>query len=265
MGQDDPLKFFILGCQRTGTTMLRLIMDSHPDIHCFDEWKGYSALLHGNYSNTKQAKLLGFKCPDWTELFLESDIHHKILGQSQILFMLRDVRGCIASMLKLKTGNGNFFNGLQINWPDSPYCPPKQLAIIRRLNCPEHRLAALYWRTKTYQYVEMVKRGLPVLPVHYEQFVQFPESHLKIICQFLQVPWDDRLLRHYKQPHDESPGGKAVGNTALNRPIDQSSIMLWKSIFTAEQEAAILETAGEINDYISVLRGEKKEGGVSQY
>lgn len=255
-GQEDR-KFFIIGCQRTGTTMMRLILDSHPDIHCFDEWKGYSALLDGKYPNAKNAKLLGFKCPGWTKLFLTSEKHQKIIDSSPIIFMLRDVRGCIASMLNLKTGEGTFFNGVQRTvreWENEPHRPVKEILSIKNQTYPKLRAAALYWREQTLQYIELIKLNFSVLPIHYEQFVQFPESHLRIICNFLQVPWDDALLRHHEFSHDETPNGKAVGDTALDRPVDLSSTMLWMNIFTSQEEAAILETAGSLNDYVSILR-----------
>ena len=268
MGQDDPRKFLILGCHRTGTTMMRLILDSHPDIHCFDEWKGYTALEEGDYTNPKNAKLLGFKCPNWTYWLVESDEHQKICEAMPVIFMLRDVRGCITSMLRLKTGSGSFFKGIQ-TWPDRTQLKDhhkEELARIKTLSCPEYRVAAFYWRYMTEQYIELAKMGWPVLPIHYEQFVQFPESHLRVICNFLQVPWDDALLRHYEFEHDETPGGRAVGNTALDRPVDALSVMIWKDVLTVEQEEAILETAGGLNDYVSVIRQEnEKRVGVSQY
>jgi len=260
MNIQDDFKFFIVGCQRTGTTMMRLILDSHPDIHCFDEWNGYSFLLDGKYPTTKNAKLLGFKCPNWTKLFTESELHRKILGSHPIIFMLRDVRGCVASMLNLKTDDGNFFNGVQkkvvANWTTD------ELSEIKNKNYPAHRIAALFWREQTSQYLKMVRLGLPVLGIHYEQFVQHPESHLRIICNFLQVPWHDSLLFHHEFDHDETPDGKAVGDTELDRPVDSSSILSWMNILTSQEETAILETAGGLNDYVSILRSELRFGSV---
>jgi Sulfotransferase family len=37
-------RFFILGCQRTGTTLMRLVLESHPDVFCYDELKSYAVL-----------------------------------------------------------------------------------------------------------------------------------------------------------------------------------------------------------------------------
>jgi hypothetical protein len=38
-------RFFISGCQRYGTTMLRLVLESHSHIHWFDEAIGYRLLI----------------------------------------------------------------------------------------------------------------------------------------------------------------------------------------------------------------------------
>lgn len=40
----DCRRFFITGCQRSGTTLLRLILEGHQDIRCFDETRSYGVL-----------------------------------------------------------------------------------------------------------------------------------------------------------------------------------------------------------------------------
>lgn len=37
--------FYIIGCQRSGTTLMRLILDSHPQVSCVDESSAYDLLL----------------------------------------------------------------------------------------------------------------------------------------------------------------------------------------------------------------------------
>lgn len=47
-------RFFISGCQRSGTTMLRLILESHPFIQCFDEVAGYDILIHESKGEVRE-------------------------------------------------------------------------------------------------------------------------------------------------------------------------------------------------------------------
>ena len=60
-------RFFILGCQRSGTTLLRLILEVHPDVFCYDELKGYAVLQGAIQEDLPHARLIGFKIPRWTE------------------------------------------------------------------------------------------------------------------------------------------------------------------------------------------------------
>jgi hypothetical protein len=65
-------RFFIIGCQRSGTTLLRLILNSHSEISCADENISYDVLSDSNkfqnFLETKnKKKWIGFKIPRFTE------------------------------------------------------------------------------------------------------------------------------------------------------------------------------------------------------
>ena len=60
-------RFFMLGCQRTGTTLLRIILEAHPDVFCYDELKGYAVLQKRYIEDLPDVKLIEFKIPRWTE------------------------------------------------------------------------------------------------------------------------------------------------------------------------------------------------------
>lgn len=253
-------RIFVTGCHRSGTTMMRLILNSHPSIHCFDEWYGYKAIENNDYTNPKNAEIVGFKIPNWVDLLVHSKKHRAYYNNDPIIFMMRDVRAVIASMLTLPTGNGTWFAGAvsSINkWTTNKGCTPEffaELAKTDTLTEPDYRKVAMFWRHKTSQYFNMIKLGWQVLPFNYENTVTRPMSCLKILCNFIEVPYHEDMLKHHQKEHDETPGGKGGGDTDIKRAVDKSSLYKWKKVLTKSQEQAILETAGELNDYVSMLR-----------
>src|SRR5437764_12265167 len=102
--------FFITGCQRSGTTLLRLVLECHPQIFCFDELHSYRALSSFSFETTISKPLVGFKIPRWAEqldypLLRDFGLAHEaqqIYKGQKILFLVRDYRDAIASMLKLR-------------------------------------------------------------------------------------------------------------------------------------------------------------------
>jgi hypothetical protein len=97
-------RFFIVGCQRTGTTLLRLILETHPDVFCYDELNGYAVLQTSPVENPSLARLVGFKIPRWTEQLTRpilvdegaEGFSNNFYRGEKILFLRRNVRDTIA-------------------------------------------------------------------------------------------------------------------------------------------------------------------------
>src|SRR3989338_1555877 len=114
MINSDKKRFFIIGCQRSGTTLLRLILESHHSIYCFDERRAYDFLKDkNNFSLFKfpdNSKLIGFKIPILTEQINNSFLHDYALSISMsnfynmepLVFIVRDCRDVICSMKNLQ-------------------------------------------------------------------------------------------------------------------------------------------------------------------
>jgi hypothetical protein len=255
-------RFFILGCQRTGTTLLRLILEAHPDVVCYDEIKGYEILQSSVVEDFGSARLVGFKLPRWTEqltrpvLFDEGaeGVCRNFYRGERILFLQRDVRDTISSMLKLRAGQASWCElwvpriiGAKLAWESAfrtQYA--EELAIIDSCSSRLVGQAALYWKYKNDALLEYRKKGLPVLTVSYEDLVRNPRPVLQSVCRHLGIAFHENLLRHGELPHTELfANGLAVGNTNPKLPIQDGSVGQWERFLSKEDLHIVERIAGE--------------------
>lgn len=241
-------RFFILGCQRSGTTLLRLILDSHPDIVCYDEEVGYTAIENSVPTEELTAghapALLGFKLPIWTELFAEYPEFFERFGRDKVLFLDRDIHEVVASMMVLPGFLDAEVRTVQ-GWLDDPsrsfaqVCNGFDLSALQRPLTTEQKLqlAARYWTYKRSSYDGIVRRGFEAYRVHYRDLVLQPETTLRDVTQFLGVRWHDDLLAHHRLPHGEltDDGGIGIGGINARRAIDAASLDKYKEVLTIAQ------------------------------
>lgn len=255
-------RFFILGCQRTGTTLLRLILEGHPDVACYDEIKGYAILQNSVAENFPSVRLTGFKLPRWTEqltrpiLFDEGaeGFCRNFYRGEKILFLHRDVRDTIASMLKLKAGASNWCELWVPRIISSKIAREEgfreryaeELTIIEKCHARLLGLAALYWKYKTEAYSTYYAKGLPVLAVRYEDLVSDPGPVMQSVCKHLGIAFHHNLLRHNELPHTELfANGLTVGNTDPNQPIIKDSVGQWVRFLSGQDLDLIDRIAGD--------------------
>lgn len=257
-------RFFILGCQRTGTTLMRLVLEAHPEVFCWDELKAYAVLQQRLGEDHLDVKLVGFKLPRWTEQLLvpsllddgpEGPCKNFYRGE-KILFLRRDVRDTIASMLKLRAGESNWcaiwvpriLEAKLVNDHSFRDRYAVELAVIEQN--PERRLvglAALYWKYKTEAFFQYQAQGLPVLAVPYERLVTEPRVTLQSVCVHLDIPFHENLLRHDQLPHGELvANGLAIGNTDPKKPIQADSVGQWDRFLTPGDVALIGSICGQL-------------------
>lgn len=246
--------FFIVGSQRSGTTLLRLILDSHPALTVYDEGEANGLIRSGRFA---RQGLTGFKVPRWTHRYEFLNRKHPA---ASYIFMKRDIRSIVASMLDLPFSGG-------LNWVEKFGVQEfdRSVAVVtnrevKNLFKRKYReiakardvlsLAVLCAYTKMYLWTEYKESGSKAVEVHYEKLVAYPRKTIARLLDFLEVPWNDNVLRHH-----QSHTGISIGKTDSTRKIDTCSIKKWERVLAREDVVRVNSLVGFLNSHLTRLPG----------
>ena len=253
----------ITGCQRSGTTLMNLILDSHPDIYCIDEDK-FSIWLLNSYIHMQYGKpYLSFKLPRAASML--SFI--KDLPDARVLYHLRDPLDVVHSMVKLKIK----FENTLVSWAAHPACAQSEITngiwildddVRERLHPhivrfseisrkhPQERnreecilSGALCWAIKNEIPAVYDAEGISYHIIRYEDLVTAPRDIIADALDYIGIRWDDNVLRHH-----ELHQGRSIGLTSNTRKIDNRSVAQGKSNFNADEIALIQSVCGDTAD-----------------
>lgn len=236
-------RFLIAGCQRSGTTLLRLALNAHPDISVYDETLGYR-LLMGESSEDAAAgetPLTGYKIPRWTDLLPgptkgdpDQGFHTTwSYGGEPIIFIVRDVHDVVASMDSLEISGQSWLERFGVpllkyrlrTFPELTSEFEWATGLLADDSVGKFAAGALYWRLKNEALLRFQSLGYPVHPLRYESLARAPEPNLRAVLEFLDCPWHPAVGAHHTVSHGElDEHGLATGKTDPRRAIDSSTI-----------------------------------------
>jgi Sulfotransferase family len=240
---DEAPPAFVVGCQRSGTTLIRLMLDSHPNISCGPETRFLGELARLTDEHWPRLSLYGFPKEYWNEqvarLFggFQSDYARsrnktrwvdktpryalilpfilEVFPRAQIIHVVRDGRAVVASH-KSRFGYWSAVKAVE-KWP---------------------------------RYIRAVREISSTLPaeqhleVHYERLVADPEATMREVLQFLGEDWDPAVLDYRSVEHAVmahygtfSEGRRAAGGTS--EALYNSRIAGWKKEIDPLLRAAI--------------------------
>ena len=272
---------FIVGAERSGTTLLRLMLDAHPDLaippetHFID--RAAEACEHA---------------PEPRRAFLDAVTSHRRWGDFQIGEDL--LRRRISGIEPFDLGEAlRAFYGLYAEkfgkprWGDKTPLYVRKMRLIHDL-LPEARFvhlirdgrdvalstkdlwfgpdsveeAARKWRSLIEE-ARRQSRELPhYLEVRYEDLVTNTEPTLRRICGFVDLRWDAGMLAYHETAEERmseiyrdimTPKGKKVVRGEMRRslhaltgsPPQRDRIGRWKGEMRAEDRERFEEAAGE--------------------
>jgi hypothetical protein len=224
IGTRPPI--FIVGCQRSGTTLLRLILDAHPNVSCGPEtlflvefaerltgvrhwqhlaqfgfpkeyWQERVAELfdavQGDYARRRGKARWADKTPRYA---VHLDQIDALFPTCQVVHVIRDGRDVVASH-RHRWGYLSALKAVK-KWP----------WYVHAARAAGARLAAQG------RYHE----------VRYEELVSDPEAALRELLDFLGEPWDEAVLEYDRQPHDVQPRYAAFSSSRRVAAGERSAI-----------------------------------------
>jgi Sulfotransferase family len=192
---------FVMCSVRSGSTLLRVLLDSHSRIHSPQELhlRDMAVRVKTDYA----AKALG-------EIGLDDE---------QLRFMLwdrllaRELAAAGKSILVNKTPNDVFIADLIARcWPDArfiyllrhPGAIERSRQETRPQDTPEHnaRMVLRYGNA-----IEEARAARPGLTIRYEELTTDPRAMTRRVCAFLEVPWEAAMLDYGRFDHGRMKPG----------------------------------------------------------
>ncbi|MDX9952960.1 MAG: sulfotransferase [Anaerolineae bacterium] len=257
---------FIVGADRSGTTLLQAMLDAHPDLAVLPETYWLSgALTICRHSAEPHADFIRFveQQERWSLLNLTHEALEAAVGAVQPF----DLAAAMRAIYGLYARNA----GKQ-RWGDKTPYYLMHLLPLARLFPEAHFIhvirdgrdqalsilavpwgpttlpqAAQQWR-KQLGWARWCARKVPhYIEVHYEELVSNPEQTLRRICAYLHLPWHPQMLEYprYSQVATNAAYLALTHNPRV-RERPQRRVERWRSEMKAEDCACFEALAGDL-------------------
>lgn len=268
MSETTSSLFFILGRERSGTTLLQRLLNAHPDLHLPQEspfirhlYKKYAR--HKNWNDKTINSFVEdlFKEP----YFNQWNIEREALQAKLHNLTAPDFSKCCNAIIACSTskqvkwlGDKNpqytlFANQLKHAFPSARFiCIVRdyraQIASMMQVQLETRSPAALAvrWNTVSKRLIAHCNRyPKETLLIRYEDLVTFPEKTLNQICDFLNLPYSDMLLNEGTEELKSNPYYDDLHHKSVKQPLTTTKLNEWKTNLTPKQIAIIEQLCGK--------------------
>lgn len=194
---------FIIGCPRSGTTLLRLALDSHPNISSGPETHFLVDLSKIMGQHWKRIRLFGFDEAYWYNKIAD------FFDSFQMDYARKrgKVRWC--EKTPLYTAHLGFINRL---FPDAQFLHiiRNGLDVVASYRDRWGYLSAMKAPRTWDKYIRMARAAAETiltdryLELRYEELVSHPEDTLRRVLDHLNEPWDSAVLDYRRVEHDRT-------------------------------------------------------------
>lgn len=261
---------FIVGCGRSGTTLIRAMLDSHPMLAVPPESHFIPSLARRRAAYLRGGDILDAerfvsdlrRHPRFRRWSLPPEDVLKALAESSPTNIADAIR-IVFHLYAARQGKSRYGDKtpryvLKIGSLAELFPEARFIHIIRDgrdvalslLDIGGGRVedAALYWRRHV---VRGRTAGTRLGPdryreVRYEDLVADPESRLRSLCEFLDLRFEDSMLRYFERASDLLPG---MGDPRLHQRLrlpPTSGLRDWQRQMSADDSALFDVLAGDL-------------------
>jgi hypothetical protein len=288
MGRDGATRSmaifpFFTGCARSGTTLVRAIFSSHPEMAIPDETHYFSQMLNkperyesakGFVTETFLADLLSHPLfPRW--ILPEEQVRQALISPPTVSYAdaVRRVYALYAQRKgKQRYGDKTPHNIINISRLATIFPEASFIHVIRdgrdvAMSLMDRRWGAAgvvkasrFWRDR-------VRRGRDAgqqigadryMEIRYERLIEDTEAVVRSMCSFIELEFDPEMLRYYEQTDrlfDGRPGRPRVpGHSHLNLPPTKG-LRDWRSQMSRDDVDLFELVAGDLLDELGYERG----------
>jgi hypothetical protein len=278
-----PAAPFVVGATRSGTTLLRLMLDAHPEIAIPSETHFIPELIsarekHGASSEQMLELLTSHR--RWGDFTIEADelaarwaTLDPLTGPAAVrafFELYADKQGNHGARWGDKTpGYVKSMREIQVYLPEARFIHlirdgrDVALSVLKQTWGPQSiEAAAEKWRSR-------VTRGRSQAPylgfymeVKFEDLVLHTERELRRICEFIELPFDERMLGYHEtaeqrlqekaralpRAHGEAQSAekRLLSHAKTFEPPNPAMIGTWKQRMSPQNRAAYEALAGEL-------------------
>ena len=277
---------FIVGVARSGTTLLRLMLDAHPELAIPPETHFIPKVINAvDEGRDPLEEMTGHR--RWPDFGLDADELRVRLEAHRSLTSgdaMREFYGLYASHYGKSRWGDKSTNYIRKMRPISHVLPETRFVHLIRdgrdvalsqvavhFGPSTIEGAAEKWRAE----VTKARRQGPKLPhyleIRYEDLIADPEPVLRQVCEFTDLEWDDAMLDYQDRAgeriaqivrdFDRAEGDtvtaevRAAHQANVSKPLQSDRAARWRTEMPAPDVAAFERVAGSVLDELGYERG----------
>lgn len=248
---DEPLgaaptsgPIFVVGSNGSGSTLLRLMLDSHPAI-AIPEETGFLRLAMAH---------------EWVPYWKLGDSWYSSLGLTEDE-MYAEVAGFYSRLFasyaaehgKTRWGDKTPFHVWHLDlalrlYPDATVIgivrhPAAVVSSLRKRFMRKPKVAIKHWSRSYRQLLfEAERLGDRCVLLRYEDLVRKPEDVMRALLDIIGEPWSDDVLAH----HEVQAAAESTGFTRTDRAIDTAPMTEWETALPSKLREAVIERNGPL-------------------